>query len=114
MTDAWYVRREIDSALKDHPEGTMLRLKIIGDAGETKHLSVSADEVRAIRDLLTTDHEHTADCMDRWAELRRDIMTPATVAANHRLHMGPAWNDERCPCGASHTRAEHNYDPDND
>lgn len=21
--------------------------------------------------------------------------------------------DERCPCGASHTRAEHGYDPDN-
>jgi hypothetical protein len=30
---------------------------------------------------------HTEDCMSSWAEHRRDIMTPDTVAANHRLHM---------------------------
>lgn len=35
-----------------------------------------------------THEEHTDDCMDEWGEQRRDIMTPQTVEANHRLHMG--------------------------
>lgn len=109
-----YVRREIDRALRDHPADVKLRIKVIGEHGESKWLSVTPDQARAIRDLLTGDltigHQHTADCMDDWAERHRDIMTPATVAANHRLHMGEAWNDERCPCGQGHTRAEHSYD----
>lgn len=32
--------------------------------------------------------DHTADCMSDWAEAGRDRMTPGTVEANHRLHMG--------------------------
>jgi hypothetical protein len=35
----------------------------------------------------TLTHTHTADCMSEWAEARRDLMTPQTIAANHRLHM---------------------------
>lgn len=32
--------------------------------------------------------EHTDDCMSPWGEESRGIMTPETVVANHRLHMG--------------------------
>lgn len=31
--------------------------------------------------------EHTDDCMSPWAEERRGILTPQTVAVNHQLHM---------------------------
>lgn len=59
-------------------------------------LYVREDDVtrftRAIREQVkryADGHtEHTDDCMSEWAEGRRDIMTPETVAANHRLHMG--------------------------
>lgn len=30
---------------------------------------------------------HTADCMSEWAEARRHLMTPLTIACNHRLHL---------------------------
>lgn len=113
-----YVRGEIDHVLRGVADDDRISVKFYGDGRQSKWLRVTPDQVRAIRDLLTGDltpnHVHTADCMDGWAEARRDIMTPQTIAANHRLHMGEAWNDERCPCGQGHTRAEHNYDPDKD
>lgn len=31
---------------------------------------------------------HTDDCLSEWSERSRDIMSPQTVEANHRLHMG--------------------------
>jgi hypothetical protein len=33
---------------------------------------------------------HTDDCMSDWAERGRAMMTAATIAANHRLHMSDA------------------------
>lgn len=52
--------------------------------------------------------EHTEDCMSPWAEARRVIMTPETVAANHRLHMWDVENpaDEVVPEGDPDIEAE--------
>lgn len=30
---------------------------------------------------------HTADCMSEWGENARRVMTPQTIACNHRLHL---------------------------
>lgn len=43
---------EIGRALKDHPERHLLSLRITGDEGATKLLSVTPAQVRAIRSLL--------------------------------------------------------------
>lgn len=35
---------------------------------------------------------HSPDCMSEWGENARGVMTPETVAANHRLHMGDVYS----------------------
>jgi hypothetical protein len=51
--DHWsYERREIDRALRGQPEGELLRLKIMGEQGESRWLLVTPQQVRAIRELI--------------------------------------------------------------
>jgi hypothetical protein len=42
-----------------------------------------------------TDYSHTVhtdDCMSDWGERGRDLMTPLTIACNHRLHLADVFD----------------------
>jgi hypothetical protein len=54
MSDS-YQRAEIERALFGTPEDSFLRVKVIGDQGESKHLNASPQQVRAIREILGGD-----------------------------------------------------------
>lgn len=49
-----YVRGEIADALNGHYPGEPLRLKILGNVGQTKWLQVTETQVVAIRELIAT------------------------------------------------------------
>lgn len=43
---------------------------------------------REIEGRVVPGHtEHTDDCMSEWGENARHVMTPETIACNHRLHL---------------------------
>lgn len=53
MADPGFKAKEIDDVLDGVLGDGQFRLKIVGDEGETKWLSVTEEQVRGIRYLLT-------------------------------------------------------------
>jgi hypothetical protein len=59
---------------------------------DVSRFAKKAAESRSNPRYLPGHTVHSDDCMSEWGENARGIMTPETVAANHRLHMGDVYS----------------------